>query len=344
MPNVRTALGAAEGAPFAVEAAARRHLGDVLDLLPQIVWSARPDGHHDYYNDRWYEFTGAPYGSTDGEGWNSMFHPDDRPLATELWRRSLGTGDPYEIEYRLLHHSGQYRWALGRAVALRNAEGGIERWFGTCTDIDDLKRAEEQRELIARELSHRIKNIFAVVRSLVQLSARADVELRRFADLVTGRIDALARAHDHVRPPGPDAAAPRRDAAVDELVQELLAPYADEGRVVIESSCGLSAGAQAATSLALILHELATNAAKYGALSNGTGRVHLTCRREADTLVLSWRESGGPPIAGPPERQGFGTLLTQRALTRQLGADLRSTWHAEGLAVDLTVPIARLAV
>ena len=112
----------------------------LADSMPQMVWSASPDGLHDYFNARWYEFTGAAAGATDGEAWNDMFHPDDRDRAWTLWRHSLETGLPYEIEYRLRHYSGVYRWTLGRATPLRTASGEIIRWFGTCTDIDDLKR------------------------------------------------------------------------------------------------------------------------------------------------------------------------------------------------------------
>ena len=118
----------------------------LADTLPQMVWVTQPDGYHEYYNRRWYEFTGVPSGSTDGEGWNGMFHPEDQEKAWAAWRHSLATGDPYEIEYRLKHHSGTYRWTLGRALPIRNDQGEIERWFGTCTDIDTLKRLTAERE------------------------------------------------------------------------------------------------------------------------------------------------------------------------------------------------------
>jgi PAS domain S-box-containing protein len=119
---------------------------ELADTLPQMVWVTQPDGYHEYYNRRWYEFTGVPPGSTDGEGWNGMFHPEDQEKAWAAWRLSLATGDPYEIEYRLKHHSGAYRWTLGRALPIRNSQGEIERWFGTCTDIDALKRLTSERE------------------------------------------------------------------------------------------------------------------------------------------------------------------------------------------------------
>ena len=137
-------------AQAAALAASERRFRVMTGAMPQMVWTALPDGFHDFYNDRWYEFTGVPAGSTDGEGWNGMFHPDDQERARTRWRHSLATGDPYEVEYRLRHHSGAYRWTLGRAMPLRDAEGRIERWFGTCTDIEDLKQAEgEARKLAA---------------------------------------------------------------------------------------------------------------------------------------------------------------------------------------------------
>ncbi|WP_338503935.1 PAS domain S-box protein [Sphingomonas kaistensis] len=113
-----------------------------LNAIPQMVWSTLPDGYHDFYNDRWYEFTGTPLGSTDGEGWNGMFHPEDQAQAWARWNESLATGQPYEIEYRLRHHTGSYRWVLGRALPIRNEAGEIVRWMGTCTDIDDRIAAD----------------------------------------------------------------------------------------------------------------------------------------------------------------------------------------------------------
>ncbi|HEX8914868.1 MAG TPA: PAS domain S-box protein, partial [Humisphaera sp.] len=127
-------------------AESERRFRELADAMPQMVWVTRPDGFHEYYNRRWYEFTGTAEGATDGAGWNGMFHPDDRDRAWAAWRRSLETGEPYEIEYRLRDHTGAYRWTLGRALPVRDAAGAIARWFGTCTDIDALKRLQQERE------------------------------------------------------------------------------------------------------------------------------------------------------------------------------------------------------
>jgi PAS domain S-box-containing protein len=305
----------------------------LADTMPQMVWSTLPDGFHDYYNARWYEFTGMPPGATDGEGWNGMVHPDDQERAWAIWRHSLDTGEPYEIEYRLRHHSGEYRWTLGRALPLRDERGAIVRWYGTCTDIDAAKRLEEERTLVANELSHRIKNIFAVISGLIHLSARSFPEAKGFADALRERVGALGRAHDFVSPHSPR---PGSGARLFAMLAELLAPYQDGTRIVIEGE-DAAIDDRSATPLGLVFHELATNAAKYGALSTPDGRVALTSLRDGDSQVLTWTETGGPAVT-PPLRTGFGSNLTRLSVEGQLGGRLDHDWRPEGLVLTLTLP------
>lgn len=129
----------------------------MADSMPHLVWIARPDGHHEYYNRQWYEYTGTKLGETDGEAWNKLFYPGDQERAWKEWRHSLKTGDPYEIEYRLYHAPSQsYRWVIGRARPFRDATGEIAKWYGTCTDIDEQKRSEQLQTFLAnasKELS-----------------------------------------------------------------------------------------------------------------------------------------------------------------------------------------------
>ncbi len=120
-----------------------RQFQQLADSMPQMVWSAHPDGYHDFYNQRWYEFTGLTYEQTKAGGWSNVLHPDDHDRAWAVWRHSLATGETYEIEYRMRRHDGAYVWQLGRALPIHDEVGGIVRWYGTCTDIDDHKRAEE---------------------------------------------------------------------------------------------------------------------------------------------------------------------------------------------------------
>lgn len=312
----------------------------ILNTVPQIVWSTLPDGFHDFYNDRWYEFTGVPYGSTDGEGWNGMFHPDDQERAWERWRKSLSTGEPYEIEYRLRHHSGEYRWTLGRALPIKNGAGEIERWFGTCTDIDDLKEAEEARDLIGRELAHRIQNIFALVIGLISVASRSAPEARDFATSVASRIHALASAHRYVgiERLWPDNADQAADKTVHGLIQTIAAPYrgtVDDRKITVEGEDS-SIDRRAATSLALILHELATNAMKYGGLSTEGGSINLKCSKADGLFIIEWQERGGS-MQSLPTSTGFGSTLI-KSMVAQLGATAQYDWRPEGLTVQFNIP------
>jgi PAS domain S-box-containing protein len=320
-------------------------LSAIADAMPQMVWSTRADGHHDYFNSQWYEFTGAPEGSTDGEGWSEMFHPQDREQARARWSASLASGEPYEIEYRLRRRDGIYRWTLGRAVPLRNEAGEIVRWYGTCTDIDDLKRMEQAKELLSQELSHRIKNIFAVVSALIALSARRFPEAKGFASAVRTRINALARAHEFVRPHSEVSRPIMGSMTLHAFLADLFKAYAgpDGGHRVEVRGDDASFDDQAATSVALLFHELATNAAKYGSLSVEEGQVDLLTRLMGDRFILEWTEHGGPPLEGPPSRTGFGTALATLSVEGQLGGRLTRTWEPSGLKVIADLPATALS-
>ncbi len=166
----------------------------IADAMPQMVWSALPDGFHDYYNYQWYDFTGIPVGSTDGEGWGGMFHPEDQPRAWDLWQQSLETGATYEIEYRLRHRSGQYRWTLGRALPVRDEAGKIIRWMGTCTDVHEhklatekLKEADQRKDEFLAMLAHELRNPLAPISAaatLLKLGKLDSAGLRNTGDMI----------------------------------------------------------------------------------------------------------------------------------------------------------------
>jgi PAS domain S-box-containing protein len=316
----------------------------IADTMPQMVWSTRPDGYHDYYNARWYEFTGMTEGSTDGAEWNGMFYPDDQERARETWRHSLETGEPYEIEYRLRHRSGQYRWTLGRAVPIRDAEGAIMRWFGTCTDIHESKLAAVEREIVAQELSHRIKNIFAVLTGLVALSGRQYPQLAPVVEELRQRISALGRAHDFVRPHSQVSRAPGVNTTMHALVADLLSPYGtDQSRLIFQGE-DVPIDDRAATPLALLFHELATNAAKYGALSTGEGSITLETRidRATETYRMVWTERGGPVLGVGKMPSGFGTKLMALSVSAQMGGTLTPSFQPEGLRMAIDLPLSSL--
>lgn len=316
----------------------------LADTMPQMVWSTRPDGHHDYYNARWYDFTGAPAGTTDGEGWNGMFHPDDQERAWTRWRDSLETGKPYQIEYRLRHYDGTYRWVLGRALPIRDEEGRITRWFGTCTDIHEQKLALEEREIISQELSHRIKNIFAVISGLIAFSARTYPAFGSVASDLRARITALGRAHDFVRPHSAQSRPSSQQDSLRGMLGELFLPYQlSSGERIRVEGPDVQIDDRSATPIALLFHELATNASKYGALSTEHGQVTVSLTREDDQVAILWCERGGPRVREPEGSAGFGTQLIELSAVRQLGGSIARTWAAEGLELRVVLPLGSLS-
>lgn len=170
----------------------------IANAMPQMVWSSMPDGCHDYFNQQWYDFTGALEGSTDGGAWNKMVHPDDQLRAWELWSHCLQTGEHYQIRHRLRHHSGQYRWTLGRALPVRDASGKIVRWMGTSTDIHDQKLAEEKlQDADARKdeflamLAHELRNPLAPISSaagILKLAKLDETQIRQTSEIISRQV------------------------------------------------------------------------------------------------------------------------------------------------------------
>jgi PAS domain S-box-containing protein len=309
------------------------YLHTFADSIPAIAWSATPDGHFEYFNKRMVDFTGLPDDQT-----GSAFHPEDWKKASALWQHSLKTGEIYEVEHRLCRHDGEYRWMISRAVPVRDSEGRIVRWFGTAVDIHDLYAASESRDLLAKELSHRIKNIFAVVSGLISLSTRKRPEMEEFGKELIGTIQALGRAHDYVRP-----AEGSRRRSLHGMLEDLFSPYGTgkDARVLV-SGDNLNIAARSATPLALVFHELATNSAKYGALSATDGTVELSIADEGDTLLMRWIERGGPPVPEDPV-EGFGSRLVEMSVTGQLGGKWERRFEKDGMVCDLTVLKAAIA-
>ena len=162
----------------------------ITDAMPQIVWSTLPDGFHDYFNHGWYEFTGVPEGTTYGNAWSGLFHPADMGRSWQLWQHSLATGDPYEVEYRLRHRTGEYRWVLGRALPLRDEQGRIIRWMGTCTDVHEqviarelLHREAQRKDEFLAMLAHELRNPLAPIRAAASVLPAAAGDADRTAQL-----------------------------------------------------------------------------------------------------------------------------------------------------------------
>lgn len=308
----------------------------VLDSVPGIAWSADEELKFDFFNARWIEVTGAePPVSV--EAWSAFIHPDDFAQSVAKFEHAVRGRRVFSDEWRLRLQDGSYRWMLSRAVPIHLGDG-TWRWVGTIIDIDDSHRLSESRDLLARELSHRIKNIFAVVASLITLSAKRDPQLRYFAQEMTDKIAALGRAHEFVAPSGT-----LDHNSLHGLLQQIFAPYRDGSAPRIEiSGANPEINPRTATPLALVFHELATNSAKYGVLSRDEGTVDVTISfTETEILRLVWHEGG---VSRHEENgDGFGSRLLRMSVEGQLQGTIDRQWTDAGLSVVLDLPLPVLA-
>jgi PAS domain S-box-containing protein len=257
----------------------------------------------------------------------TFVHPDDRGRVHNALRNISKSGQPHQTEFRVCRPNGELRWCIGTAAASFDASGRAVRMSGVTIDITDRRLAEERQELLAREVDHRAKNALAVVQSIVRLTRATTIE--NYVEAVEGRIFALARAHRLL------SESRWRGADLKRLVTEELAPYCAH-EIATKGPDGTLEPATA-QAVAVALHELSTNAAKYGALSVKSGRVALRWELRTGTLILNWVESGGPPVKAPAAL-GYGSKVIRAAIERQLGGRAILEWQPEGLRCMLLLP------
>lgn len=313
----------------------------LADSLPQMVWSTPPDGLPDYFNGPWCDFVGLPAEASYGAAWIGFVHPDDADNAGRVWSEAVASGEPYEVRYRLKRYDGQYRWVIARGLPIRDASGSVTRWIGTCTDIEDDMAGADALELLSQELSHRIKNIFAVIGGLVSLSARSHPDAADFAGELYNRILALGRAHGFVGSRGA-AMESANTAGLKGMLTEILAPYQTScGTRFVISGDEIAIDDRSATPLALIFHELATNAAKYGAFGRDDGKVRIELKA-GDPVEMRWIESG-IDAAGERRAAGFGSRLIDMSISRHLGGRYETRWSNAQMEMDIQIPVANIA-
>ncbi|QDP24616.1 HWE histidine kinase domain-containing protein [Bradyrhizobium cosmicum] len=259
----------------------------------------------------------------------ALLHPDDADQFTQAIA-AFNTGvHAHEGEFRVSRPDGEVRWCVGTAAATLDSSGRVVRVSGVTVDITERKRAEERQNLLAREVDHRAKNALALAQSIVRLT-RAD-EVKAYVNAVEGRINALARVHTIL------SLSSWQGAELSKLIEEELAPYSLGGQIKLAGPEVQLLPATAQT-LALALHELFTNSAKYGALSARSGRLAIGWQVEDDHLTLTWDETGGP-LVGPPKSRGFGTRSLLASVESQLGGQAEFNWRPEGLLCRLKVPL-----
>ena len=278
----------------------------------------------------------ALYGLPPGEGplpqaeWLACIHPEDRARLAAASEALFREGGDYSAEYRIVRHdTGEVRWIAARGSVVAARDGGAARVVGISQDITDRRQEEERQMLLAREVDHRARNVLAVVQSVVRLTRSENP--KDFAAAVEGRVAALARAHSLLS----------RDrwtgAALHEVVREEFAAYRDAEAPEL-SGPPLRLDPAAVQPLSMVVHELVTNAAKYGALSLPGGRVRMSWRLEGERLLILWEEQGGPPVAGPPVRRGFGSALIAATVRSQLGGQYECHWEPQGLRCTIDLP------
>jgi PAS domain S-box-containing protein len=226
---------------------------------------------------------------------------------------------------------------------IRNSSGKIVGASKIARDITELKKARDRQHLLMREMSHRVKNLFALSGSIVGLSARSAKSAQQLAESARSRLSALARAYALTLSHGFDEAA-HEPTTLQSLVRTIVAPFDElEAPRIALSGIDVEVSGSAVSSLALLLHEFATNATKYGALSAAAGRVKIVFAEEGDAVVVEWIERGGPLVVASESREGFGAVLSRIAVSNQLGGEIARDWRREGLAIRLSVPRSRLA-
>jgi len=310
----------------------------VTNVAPALVWVCAGDGRSIFMNERWYEFTGQTAEEALGDGWVSAMHPEDVLRILPYWKNRRETREIYEGEVRYRRRDGEYRWHAFRALPHAGPDGGIEKWFGVSVDIHERKEWDEHRELLINELNHRVKNTLTIVQSMAAQSLRQVTdESRPKLQAFEARLFALARAHDVLTRENWEGAELR------EIIDEVVEPYLRQKTKHFEiEGPRLRLIPRTALAIAMAVHELATNAAKYGALSIPSGCVVIAWSvvpGDAPRLLLRWQERDGPLVTAPT-RRGFGTRLIERSLSTDIGGNVQLTYAPSGVVCAMDIPLA----
>jgi PAS domain S-box-containing protein len=308
--------------------------------IPQLVFQTRHDGFRTWGSPQWIEFTGLSLDESIGFGWLDAIHPDDRARTKQAWAGAVEKGE-YYAEHRIRRsRDEEYRWHQTRAKPIIGLDPTSNDWVGTMTDIHELRGLQDRQGVLVAELQHRTRNLLAVVQSVASQTARRSASLPAFETEFESRLRALSRVQGLI------SRVDYQDVDLRTLIDMELAAHTGSvtgtGKVVVQGPPA-ALPASAAQVLALAVHELATNAAKYGALVQPTGRLtvtwQITGERDDPKAALQWRESGVPMAADGPKRKGFGTQLIEQALPYQLGAETDLAYGPDGVICSIVVPV-----
>jgi len=274
-----------------------------------------------------------------------MLIPEDRPGEEPQILAQIRRGeriDHYETKRR--HKDGSLIDISLTVSPIIDSYGQIIGASKIARDITDRRKTIEQKDLLLREMNHRIKNLFTLAGSVVALSARSATSADELAGIVRERLEALANAHALTLPkPSNQTTEIERPTTLQTLIRAIVQPFEERSgnRITIEGP-DIDVSPNLTTDFALLLHEFATNAAKYGSLSASTGHVDIKCAEADGLFTLTWTERGGPAIDEPPRHEGFGSQLARATITRALGGELNRDWSPDGLTMRLIVQKERL--
>ena len=311
------------------------------DAAGITLWSWNVDTDRLEMDERGHFLWGVPNtGTITFEILSARIHPKDLDRVRAAFAATRDMPGAYETDFRIVV-DGNIRWISARG---RGDDQGIvgRIMYGVFIDVTERKKAEEAREMLVGEMNHRVKNIFAITSALTTISARSTTTKDEMVKDLRQRIFALSKAHDMVRP---DHSQQKKAALLGDLLVTLLEPYGHtqtKAERVHISTPELLVGEKSATALALVVHELATNSIKYGALSGEAGTLELTCSSEGGEVKIIWSESGGPPTSKPAGQSGFGTKLVVSSLSDQLGGTISADWPETGAVITLKMSEARL--
>jgi len=319
-----------------------QHLRLAVEAACVALWAWHVDEDRFAMDERGFSLWSLPWADqVTFEELSAHIHPADRDRVRAAFTATRSVAGSYEIDFRIITGDA-VRWISARG---QGADFGIVEglMFGIFLDVTGRKQAEEGSELLAGEMSHRVKNLLTIATGLTELTSRSASSVEDMTCELTQRLTALGRAHDVVRPlPGGQGKA----ALLGDLLSVLLAPYdetaAFSGRIRVAVP-RMGIGERTASALAMVVHELATNSVKYGALSSPEGSLDISSRTEADDLCLTWAETGGPQITLDPELTGFGSRLVARSVANELGGELQYDWQESGLVVSVRMRQDRLA-
>ena len=318
------------------------HLRLAIEAACVALWSWNVDDDAFHMDSRGYELWDVPHTSTVRfEDLSANIHPADRDRVRAAFQATRSAEGPYEIDFRIIVHD-EIRWVSARG---QGADAGIidRTMFGIFLDVTGRKQAEEGSELLAGEMSHRVKNLLTIAASLTAFTSKSAQSVEDMAHELINRLSALGRAHDLVRPlPGSQGTT----ALLGDLLSVVVSPYdaqdAFSGRIRVAVP-RMGVGEKCATALAMIFHELATNSAKHGALSNDAGALDISGVSDDDTLTIVWTETGGPEVTAEPKLSGFGSRMVRKSLSSPLGGSISYDWRTAGLVATLVMRVSAMA-